>query len=505
MIISSVPIWLVDMIGSILMILFSFLSIRIARLIKNRNPNNVIWTYLLWLCYGFAGFAVSRSGGHILKQVLQLSGHSSLWSVIRPFSGAINTFMLIVVASFTLFFERTWKIYQQVLKDKHAIQAAHEQLLYLNQNLETLVAERTEALTLSEQKYRRIFEVSKDMILVAKPEGEIVDLNPTGYTMLGFDGADRSIPGGSFQQFFSKEGDWNVIKKKINTRGFVLNFETDLKVRDGSNIRALISGSLDKGLGQDADTILFLVKDIEERRSMEKQLAQADKLASIGQLSAGIAHEINNPLGIILGYTQLLLRKTPVASERHQDLKTIEKHVQSCKAIVKDLLNFAKSSKPRKEKTIINKTIEDVLGFVQHHSNTDHIVILRDYDKNIPALMLDEKKIKQVLLNLIMNAKHAVGQKGTITLSTELVAESNRVLIRVKDTGYGIEKQHLTSIFDPFFTTKPTGEGTGLGLSVSYGIIKSHGGDIFVDSEPGTGSRFTVVLPVFSQNMGNSQ
>ena len=110
--------------------------------------------------------------------------------------------------------------------------------------------------------------------------------------------------------------------------------------------------------------------------------------------------------------------------------------------------------------------------------------------------MLDEKKIKQVLLNLIMNARHAVGHQGTITLSTELDTDINRVFIKVKDSGHGIEKQHHTSIFDPFFTTKPTGEGTGLGLSVSYGIIKSHGGDIFVESEPGKGSLFTVVLPV---------
>ncbi|MDF1593126.1 MAG: ATP-binding protein [Desulfobacterales bacterium] len=496
MIFPTFPLWIVDIAGSVLMVAFSFLCLRLVRKLKQYDLDNVIWTYLLWVCYGLAAFSVSRSAGHILKQLLLMSAHETLWLSIRPFSGAINTFMFVFVASVTLFFERIWKLYQQILKDKQKLQAMHKELLYLNQNLEQLVAKRTQALTLSEHKYRRIFEVSRDMILVAKKDGKVVDLNPAGHAMLGIDAADRSITGCLFQQFFSKEEDWNAIQQKINQRGFVLNFETDFKVRDGANIRALISGSFDKGLSQDEDTVLFLVKDIEERRSMEKQLAQADKLASIGQLSAGIAHEINNPLGIILGYTQLLLRKEPIESERHQDLKTIEKHVQSCKAIVKDLLNFAKSSKPRREKTIINKTIEDVLGFVQHHSNTDHIEILRDYDKKIPELMLDEKKIKQVLLNLIMNARHAVGHQGTIALSTELDADAGRVFIKVKDTGYGIEKQHHTSIFDPFYTTKPTGEGTGLGLSVSYGIIKSHGGDIFVESEPGKGSQFTVVLPV---------
>jgi len=505
MILSYWPIWLVDVFGSILMIVFSFLCLRLVRKLKRHDPDNVIWTYLLWVCYGLAAFSISRSAGHLLKQMLILFAHETLWDSIRPFSGGINTIMFVFVASVTLFFERSWKIYQQILRDKQVIQAAHEQLLYLNQNLETMVADRTAAVALSEQKHRRIFEVSKDMILVAKKDGEIVDLNPAGFALLGLEMAEQSFAGCLFQQFFSKEEDWKGIQKGINKRGFVLNFETDLKALDGTNTRALISGSLDKGLNPDADTVLFLVKDIEERRSMEKQLAQADKLASIGQLSAGIAHEINNPLGIILGYTQLLLRKEPVESERYPDLKTIEKHVQNCKAIIKDLLNFAKSSKPRRDKTLINKTIDDVLGFVQHHSNTNHIEILREYDNKIPELMLDEKKIKQVLLNLIMNARHAVGQKGTITLSTELDADDGRVFIRVKDTGYGIEKQHLPRIFDPFFTTKSTGEGTGLGLSVSYGIIKSHGGDIFVDSEPGKGSLFTVVLPVFSDDVGNKQ
>ncbi len=500
MIINSLPIWIVDMLGSVLMIVFSFLCLRLIRDLRRQDQTNVIWTYLLWVCYGMAGFAVSRSGGHILKQVLLLSEHGSVWELFRPYSGAINTFMLVVVASVTLFFERIWKIYQQILKDKQALQTAHEELLYLNQNLESLVAERTDALTVSEQKYRRIFEVSRDMILVAQPNGEIVDMNPAGYKLLGYTPAKPLAAGSRFQQFFASESEWKSIQEMIRRQGFVLNFETDLKIYSKENVRALISGSLEKGLSENEDTVLFLVKDIEERRSMEKQLAQADKLASIGQLSAGIAHEINNPLGIILGYTQFLLRKEPENSERFQDLKTIEKHVRNCKSIVKDLLNFAKSSKPQREKTEINRAVEDVYRFVQHHSNSDHVQMLTKYDAKIPPLMLDEKKIKQVLLNLIMNAKHAVGKQGTIRLSTEMDVAGRRVFIKVEDTGHGIEKQYMSSIFDPFFTTKPTGEGTGLGLSVSYGIIKSHGGDIFVKSEPGEGTLFTVMLPVSGGN-----
>jgi signal transduction histidine kinase len=234
-------------------------------------------------------------------------------------------------------------------------------------------------------------------------------------------------------------------------------------------------------------------------------MAQADKLASIGQLSAGIAHEINNPLGIILGYTQLLIRDEPLQTERYGDLKTIEKHTKYCKLIVEDLLSFARSSNPEKEMIKIHEVIDDVLNFIQHHSESNHIEIIRNYDSSVPPIRMDEKKIKQVFMNLMMNAQHAVGEKGTILLSTTFKAAAGLVSINITDTGYGINKRDLSRIFDPFFTTKPTGEGTGLGLSVSYGIIKNHGGDITVESKPGKGSTFSVILPVSSRQGGIKQ
>jgi signal transduction histidine kinase len=134
----------------------------------------------------------------------------------------------------------------------------------------------------------------------------------------------------------------------------------------------------------------------------------------------------------------------------------------------------------------------------------NNIEISKDYDPTVPQMLLDEKKIKQVFMNLIMNAKHAIGDKGKLSLSTGFEATDHKVLIKIADTGYGIEKKNLARIFDPFFTTKPTGEGTGLGLSVSYGIIKNHGGDILVDSKVGRGSTFTIVLPIVDLNPGTS-
>ncbi|MGB5615735.1 MAG: ATP-binding protein, partial [Desulfobacterales bacterium] len=128
--------------------------------------------------------------------------------------------------------------------------------------------------------------------------------------------------------------------------------------------------------------------------------------------------------------------------------------------------------------------------------------VVKNYAPEVPQMFLDEKKIKQVFMNLLLNARHAMGNEGRLSLSTAYRPEGRRVVIKITDTGYGIEKRNLSRIFDPFFTTKPTGEGTGLGLSVSYGIIKNHGGDITVDSEVGRGATFTIVLPVVSLEKG---
>ncbi len=502
MIVSNMPIRTVDLLGSIMMILFSFLCLDLVRKLRNQDRNNVIWTYLLWFCIGLAGFAISRSAGHILKQVLVITGNSSIWASIRPFSGAVNTLAFVFVGSVTLFFERIWKIYQQIEGDRQVLKSTRDELLYVNQNLENLVAERTEELALSEHKYRRIFEVSQDMILMTTRNGAVINMNPAGFRMLGYVAAEDSVIGKSFKDFFTSESDWLTVKDAVERNGFISNAEIDLKHKDDRSIRSLVSGSLDRGSSTGEDTIHFLVKDIEQRRLIEEQIAQADKLASIGQLSAGIAHEINNPMGIILGYTQLLLRNAVPESENYQDLKTIEKHVRNCKSIVEGLLNFARTSKPKTDVIRIDEAMEDVLNFIQQHAGLDNIDIKKDYDLSVPEMHLDEKKIKQVLMNLIMNAKHAIGDAGTLSLSTGFNSSDHQVYVEIEDNGYGIEKKNLARVFDPFFTTKPTGEGTGLGLSVSYGIIKNHGGDILVKSEVGKGSAFKIVLPVAQPEMG---
>jgi PAS domain S-box-containing protein len=494
---SFLPIWLVDVVGSGCMILLAFLCLRLALRLLLLAPTNIIWTYLLWFCYALSIFAVSRSAGHILKQLLLMTDHAAIWSDIKPFSGAVNSFTFMVVGAVTLFFERSWQIYQQILKDKQALQVAHTQLLDLNQNLESRVRERTMALTISETKYRRIFEGSRDMIAVVNTEGRILDLNPAGKKMLALVKDGASLEGIDFQRYLARPRDWENLCAALQGDGAFSSLELDLILPDGAPRRALLSGSLAEDLGGETPTIHLLIKDIEQQRRMREQMTQADKLASIGELSAGVAHEINNPLGIILGYTQLMIRGEDAETERFQDLKTIEKHVRHCQIIVGDLLNFARTSPPKRKLVDIHTLIDEVLHFVQYQGDLAQIRIEKRYAEGIAPLYIDSKKIKQVLINLIMNARHAMGKKGgTLTLGTRLKPPEEHLAIDVGDTGCGIDAKDMGRIFDPFFTTKSPDEGTGLGLSVSYGIVKNHGGDIRVHSRPGEGATFTIVLPL---------
>lgn len=495
MTLSFMPIWCVDVGGSILMIVLSVGALFSALKLRRKEPRNIVWTYLIWVCYALMVFAVSRSAGHILKQVMILVGRQEYWEPIRPYSGAINTFSFMVVGSVTLFFERTWTIYQGIVRDRQALESTHKELIYLNQHLEQLVDNRTKALAASEHKYRRIFEGSKDMILVTDRKGCILDINPAGMEMLGLKGRSSDAAQHLFETFFQQSEEWRTLQQTIESDGFISNTEFDLKTLGGSRKRVVLSGGLEHGDDGRNGAFHFLVKDIEQQHLMREQMAQADKLASIGELSSGIAHEINNPLGIILGYTQLMLRNESQGSDRAADLKTIEKQVRHCKSIVEDLLNFARTSTPKKELHDIHAVVDDVLHFIRQHAKLDGIEIRTSYDRSVGQLLMDEKKISQVLINLLMNAIYAVGGRGVITVETGMAENGDKSFVKVHDDGPGIQAADMARIFDPFFTTKPTGQGTGLGLSVSYGIVKNHGGDIRVESAPGQGAAFTIMLP----------
>jgi len=244
--------------------------------------------------------------------------------------------------------------------------------------------------------------------------------------------------------------------------------------------------------GERCGTILIL-DDVTARVRLEEQLQHTEKMASVGLLAAGVAHEVNTPLAGISSYTQLLRGQLDEQDPRQLVLEKIEKQSFRAAKIINGLLNFSRSSGTEFDRVDVNKVLADVLALVEHQLDGSRIRVRRELAERLPAIRGNENRIQQVFFNLILNARDAMPSGGWLTLRTH--ADDETVVVEVGDTGHGIRREHIRRIYDPFFTTKGIGKGTGLGLSVSYGIVQEHGGAIFVESDPGHGTTFQVALP----------
>jgi signal transduction histidine kinase len=240
----------------------------------------------------------------------------------------------------------------------------------------------------------------------------------------------------------------------------------------------------------------YLKKSDEEGKVMEQRLRQADKLASIGQLAAGVAHEINNPLSLILGYTKMLSRQCHAEGQAHEDLDIVYNNAKACKKIVDDLLNFSHQGKARLVATDIHTVVEEAVGSLGERLRSAGIHIVRHFEPSLPPMIADAEKMKRVFTNLLLNSIQAMKTGGTITIKTGYDREKTGIRMTFSDTGPGIPKGIMDKVFEPFFTTKPPGEGTGLGLAVSYGIVEEHGGEISVNNEEGGGASFSLWFPL---------
>jgi two-component system NtrC family sensor kinase len=233
---------------------------------------------------------------------------------------------------------------------------------------------------------------------------------------------------------------------------------------------------------------------------------RGEKLASVGLLAAGIAHELNNPLTGILTFSHLLRQKLPDGSPDAEDMDLVIRETKRCAAIIRRLLDFAREKAPEKKFADLNQIIEDTARIIERPAHLRDIEITMELDPDLPPVWVDADLIKQVVMNMLVNAQHAIEEKGSITIRSRRCPEPRRpepgvepvpmVEISIVDTGCGIPEKNLHRIFDPFFTSKEVGKGTGLGLSVSHGIVKAHGGEIEVESKLGEGSTFRVTLPI---------
>ncbi len=348
-------------------------------------------------------------------------------------------------------------------------------------NLQQELAKKTEALRKSEEKYRSLVESTEDFIFTINERGHLLSLN--SFTANFFGGAPSQFIGQPLSVLFSEE----VATQQFELVRLVFEFGKSVRNEFVVTIREhetwLSTNFMPLRDEQEkVKSVLCIARDITENKKLENQLVSAEKMASMGTLAAGVAHEINNPLGVILGFIDLLLEKFDKDNQDYQDLKTIERHSLHCKQVVENLLSFARQEEGASEYCDIYDAIHEIVGVVKHSLDMNHIELRLNLIPGLPKVKGDARQMQQVFLNLINNAAGAMEGSGLLEMGASLNTNQDKVCIVVRDNGHGIKEEHMERIFDPFFTTKREGEGTGLGLFVSHGIVTKYEGAITCES-----------------------
>ena len=349
----------------------------------------------------------------------------------------------------------------------------------------------------SEQRYKSLVENAEDIIFTVDYNGNYLTINK--YGALFFNKIPEEIIRHNISEFLS----WSSTEMLLMIQAVFKTKESiqithpvgigEYEYWFNTNLRRLVDKE------GNIYAVLGISRDITDREKMEEQSYHTEKLASIGTLAAGVAHEINNPLAIILGFADLLVEKAKPGSQEYDILKTIEKHGLHAKKVVENLLSFARYTEQSEENVDINKNIDAVLSVVGNNLLLNKVTVKRAFSDELPFTRGNHQEMQQVFLNIINNAISAMKGGGTLTITTKTL-DKNNIEIRFADTGHGIKKDYRSKIFDPLFTTKKVGEGTGLGLSVSYGIITKYGGTITFETKTaeessGHGTAFIITLP----------
>ncbi|MCX7789704.1 MAG: response regulator [Chloroflexaceae bacterium] len=358
-----------------------------------------------------------------------------------------------------------------------------------------------EQVKLSEQRYRDLFANAYDLIFMLNETLTITTINKVGEQLTGYTLAE--LVGRPLRTLCAPES-WASAEphlRELLAGRSVAPFELELVRQDGEPVYLEVSAQgIQNGVGLKG--VHCIARNLTERRRLEQQLLQSEKLSAIGQLVAGVAHELNNPLTSVSGYAQLLLRDESLPPEPRQDLEQIYVQAERAAKIVQNLLIFAREHKPERTTGSVNEALRRALALQQYQLRVENIGVRLELDPALPPTTADFHQLQQVFLNLITNARYAMVQKGgrgTLTLRTGLdrgPADDAHIRVEVIDTGVGIPERDLQKIFNPFFTTKPVGQGTGLGLSICFGIVKEHEGQIWAESQIGVGTRVVVTLPV---------
>ncbi len=358
--------------------------------------------------------------------------------------------------------------------------------------------------------FNNLINSSVDGIIAADMKGEIMLFNKGALSLLGYDEKETRLDL-HVTELYQEGGAYELIKRMrsddFGGKGRLLRHELAVKHRDGHDIPVSFSGGIiyDKdqeiatfGLFTDLREMQRIEEDLEQTHNM---LMQSEKMAGLGRLAAGVAHEINNPMSGIMLYANLIQEELGEESPLNEDLDTIIHEAERCKVIVGDLLECSHQTTYEMDLVELNEVINRTITVLKHQPLFHNIEVVLELERKLPPIYGNSIRLNQVVMNIIVNAAQAMAGEGQISISSRIRANQDINEIVISDSGPGVAPDLLEKIFDPFFTTKATGEGTGLGLSVSYAIVKEHKGSIRVKSSPDSGTAFTLRFPAVLETL----
>ena len=387
--------------------------------------------------------------------------------------------------------DHTWVMVQ--LRDITDRKRLERQMHIYQQELEAKVSERTREIEETKQYLENLLENANDVIYTLDSEQCFTYVNSK---IVSWGYAKEDLLGRPYLALLSKRHRGRRLKSTLDI-GMKQVYEVEVLTKSGEPRSVMVSVSPLHGVEGEILGVLGIARDMTDTKKLEQQIRNAEKLASVGKLAAGVAHEINNPLGGILNCLYNLRKGTLSASRQEEYLASMEDGLRRVQRIVRQLLDFSQQHNPELSLADMNQVVTQVLRLTDHLFAPHQVRLETVLATDMPEIMIDRHMMEQVLMNLVLNAIQAMRTGGVLTIRTAV--EEAHCLVRIQDSGCGISSSVLPRIFDPFFTTKNEGEGTGLGLSVSLGIVERHGGKIVVDSEVGKGTVFTVSIPLATE------
>lgn len=360
---------------------------------------------------------------------------------------------------------------------------------------------------ISEEKYRHLFEASRDALYIASKEGRFIEMNPAGIKMFGF--AKEEITGLDVHKIYNDPADREKIQRAMEEQGYIRDYEITLVKKDRTKMDCLLTSTLWRAEDGSIMGYQGVIREISSQKRMIEHLQQSQKMEAIGTLAGGIAHNFNNLLMTIQGNISLILMKSNPADPNYKKLKTIEQHIQYGAELSKQLLSFARGSQHQLRRVDINGLIR--MGAKMFTTTRKEITINTKFEDMLWLVEADPAQLEQVMLNMFVNAWQAMPGGGEINIRTENIvlgdqeiplfqaAPGRYIKISITDTGVGMDEKTKQKIFEPFFTTREQGLGAGLGLSTVYSIIKNHHGYITVYSQPLKGTTFNIYLPASAE------